>query len=1174
MLKEFNIFDAPLSGRSLVEAGAGTGKTYNIASLYVRVILEKQQLPASILVLTYTEAATAELKQRLRDRIKESIAVLLGGEAKDQFLDEVREKYSSTGIEILQKALYQFDEARISTIHGFCQRILKENSLQFGVNPDFEILTDETELLQEVTDQYWRSFISNSDSPFKIAVQNYMLDQKVSPDSLCTDIRNMLGKHYSEIYPKQESISGFEHVFNELTEVFAEIRKVFKEEYHQLVQVLNSGSLNAKVYNNYKFDYLNEVEQWLQSEITPLTPVNKLELFGSKLQNSVNKNHEVPDFRIHPLVDDYINKASEFELLYSVFLKEAAKTVLSDFEAAKEEQNLLSYQDLLSVVEKGLTSNIHALNEEFRAKFPVALIDEFQDTDPVQYSVFKSIYGESEESCFFMIGDPKQAIYSFRGADIHTYLKAREEADSEQQYSLRYNYRSNPKLIDSVNALFSRSENPFLMEKLEFLPAKFPDSKKPEEGILTHASKEQASIQFLKIDTDLTSKPDVQEQVALSVASEMVELLNGDYSIDGKKILPKDIAVLVRSNKQAQLVRDVLRTREIRSVIKSKESVFQTRECQEMILILSAVSNPVYEDGIRAALSTEALGYSASDIFALLEDEQKWEGVISIVYDLHKKWNEFGFREMIGDLMHKFQVEMNLGEYFDAERRITNFYHLIELLKKAERENGYGPQSLLKFLNKKNSNDSGTPGDEEVIRLESDADLVQIVTIHASKGLEYPIVFCPFLYEGLKTSENSNSKVITFHCKGKPAIDLGTTGDERKEHFQQKVLEDFEDSLRLTYVALTRARTACFVHIAEQSGLEISTLSGLIEGTDVVYERIISKTEKTRAKFDSEVLPILDELSEKSSIQLRDGLITKDTFRNTSSSKSDKFEVLNFARNDLHSIPAISSFSALTEGSSTNVTEAEREGFDYDAISGKSIGHIEVRNRFTLPKGAHTGTLIHNIFEGIDFTKEDEFREVVEKQIDTLGFSAEWTGVLLSLISDSVDHILTDGIRLGDIPEEERLVEMEFHFPMKDISLNSITEIIRGENSNGSGKSVFGFMKGFIDLIFRKDWKYYILDYKSNFLGETIDDYSQEAIREEIIHANYDLQYHIYTVALHRMLSNQLSGYSYEEHFGGVFYLFVRGVDVEEPGTGVFFNKPDASVINSLDALFRQGESV
>ena len=1175
MLRDFEIASVPLVGTSLVEAGAGTGKTYNIASLYVRAIIDKKLTPGNILVLTYTEAATAELRQRLRARIKEAIAVLLGEETKDEFLLNLAQKHGEEAAALLKEALYRFDEARISTIHGFCQHLLKENSLAFGVNPEFEILTDGKELLQEITDRYWRNFISDTRNEFRVALQKYLVEQNLTPDALCADILTISGKKYVTVFPEQHSVDDFKDRFGELKRQFQETSKLLEKEYDQLCRLLESGVLHKGVYNKNIDLYLDNVRAWLKSEITPLAPVDKLDLFGRRMQQSFTKGNEPQPFALNDAVDGLIRLLDEFSEVEAVFLKEASGEIAGDYQRAKEERNLLTYDDLLLKVEKGIRQGNESLAKELRAKFPVALIDEFQDTDPIQYSIFHELYGKDEEHCFFMIGDPKQAIYSFRGADIHTYLKAREQADQEKRYSLRYNYRSSPGMIDAVNRVFECSADPFHMEKLAFTPAKFPGTKDPEKGELKKSGQSIAPLQFLQLETKSTTKGEIREEVAASVASEIVELLTEDHRIDDRQLAPGDIAVLVRFNKQARQVQDVLRGRGIKSVIKSRESVFRSREAGELIIMLSAILDPAFEDGIRAALSTEALGFNASGILELLENESKWDKEVSRFQFLQKRWNQHGFSEMISQMMREYLVEMNLGGFFDAERRITNHYHLVELLKKKEREYHFRPHALVRFLEKKYEDESGTPADEELIRLESDAGLVQIVTMHASKGLEYPVVFCPFLYEGINTSETGHSKLLTFHNEdGEAAIDLGTSGERRTNHRVRKLTEDLQDTLRLSYVALTRSASACFVHVVEGADFQFSPLYALVEDPEHAVQRIGNKVRKIKDKNEEcDLIAKLKELSQQETIELRDGIINTKKVGAASVRQTLDFKILQYSGKDLENFPGITSFSALTGGSSDNGFSLEKPGFDYDAVPGRS-GAFEDRekNRFSLPKGAKTGTLIHHIFEEIDFCDPGTFAPVIKEQVETQGFNPEWGSILEGMINNAVSQKLNDSVRLSDISKTDRLVEMEFHFPLESISYPQLVKIIRGEKSTSDGRSVRGFMKGFIDLVFRKEGRYYILDYKSNHLGDTPGDYTFEALQQEILHADYDLQYHIYTVALHRMLSNLVPGYSYEQHFGGVFYQFVRGINAEIPGSGVFYHKPDVSVINSLDTVFREGK--
>lgn len=1158
--KEFDIFKAPLQGISLVEAGAGTGKTYNIASLFVRCILEKELLPINILVLTYTEAATAELKSRLRNRLKESISVLEGEAPKDTFLEEVKTRFTASDLPHLKEALYKFDEAPVSTIHGFCQRLLKEHPIEFGVSPEFEILTDDSVLLQEIIDEVWREFFDDSESEFEQAFQKFIVDKKYDPDKLKGVLNPILSKPYAKVLPEVKSIEEYASDFEKLRKAFIDIRSSFKEEKMSFEEIVRSGVLYKNSLNAEDRFFLPQFEEWLASENAVLSPYEHIKYFSTYLYERVTKGNKIPDFAFIKKTDNYLKTLDIFLDLESVLIQNVASEVIRKYESEKERNALLTYDDLLQKTEKGLSQDNSELIRLLRKKYPIALIDEFQDTDPIQYSIFKTLYAGNEETALFMIGDPKQAIYKFRGADIYTYLGAQKDVSKELHYSLTYNYRSNPDMIDSVNAVFGYTKHPFILPSLEFNRAQFPTTKDSDQSILTKQGERVEALQFLEVESESTKVDDLRQVVAESTVSELIELLNGDFEIGDNPVKQSDIAILVRKHDQALVIQNLLRESGIKSVIRSRDSVFESPEAGELYMILKAISNLNFEDGIRAALSSEAFGFNASELIRVSNDQEEWEKLLARFEKNNMLWKSRGFSAMAEEMIHLFEVKKNLARHFDAERRITNLNHLIELLRKAEDSQKLSMHSLVRLLKAKRAKPSRNK-DDEMIRLESDEELVQIVTVHASKGLEYPIVFCPYLWDA---SDGRVNFPISFHQNGSNYIELGTNEVLKNEHRLQFQIEELAESVRLMYVALTRAKTACFVHVIGKSSAVTSALAVVSEGSEVVLERIKKK------RSDPQIIEHLKKMSENEAIGYRSALTTKARLNQVEGFAKPILTTKNFTGNNFSQHFSIGSFSSLTESVTAIAFEEEKPGFDYDEIESNQIGDSDgAFNRFHLKKGADVGTMLHNIFEKIVFNDPKSLSSVIREEIGKTGLNDDWFSVIQELVSDSLKQELVEGMSLNKLDQGGYLSEIEFHLPSSSISYQKLIGIIRGAQVSEEETPIHGFLKGYIDLTFRFGGKYYILDYKSNHLGNSFEDYSQEAIEHEIIHSNYDVQYHLYTLALHRMLEQSVSDYDYESHFGGALYLFLRGVNPFEPGSGVFHHKPKKEVILSLDELLK-----
>ncbi len=1162
MSKPLSVFEAPLKGISLVEASAGTGKTYNITSLYVRAILERGLDPSQVLVMTYTEAATAELKFRLRNRLKESLqAIKYGKTANDGFLQNLVSQNYEDAEDKLQSAIDRFDEAAVFTIHGFCSRLLTEYSLQFGVSPNFELLTDQSELLQDCVDEYWRTFIHKAESDSdQLILLDYLTDDGFGPDELKAVVLEVMNQTDSEVIPANYNQKRLYDLVSQLTKKFKEIKYYWEEEGETLEDIYRGDDLNRGIYrkSSQESDWLI-FKEWLSNEKAKIWYSDRLEKFGTKISRSGKKSApDIPELNISKAIDEFMEIADRLKMLKVAFIQESIHQIKDDFEQHKEKSNLITYSDLLELVDKGLKADASGkLAERLSAKYPLALVDEFQDTDPIQYSILKQIYYKRPNAALFMIGDPKQAIYGFRGADIFTYLEAKKDSDDAQSYTLSENHRSNSKMIQGVNELFGQSDSPFLIDGFAFKPAQFPSQKEDSPYIKKKSGAVVNPLQAVKLDEqEYTSKGALEDDIYTAVCNEVLELLSGEYALNDRKVEEKDIAILIRKGFQGEKIQQILREKGLKSVLKSRTSVFETREAVELQLVLKAIRKISNEAGIRAALSTELLGYTAGDIYVLLQNEQKWTGIVQQFVQLKEIWDSQGIEAAFEHLLQEFKVLERLSVFKDSERRITNLMHLSELLAKAQREHRLQGKALLKWMNKKQQY-SGTDSDDEQLRLESDEDLIQITTIHSSKGLQYPIVIYPFLWDS--GADVKSTDILKFHQNGANYIDIsqGISHSDREQYETLTVEQQKAEEVRLAYVALTRSVASNFLFIPNYKKIDQSPLSSILRGTNSAvsqsYDDIISCLD--RCKY----------------IEVRNPADEKPAKQDQKTETVSALKSAQFRRKDLDQYPRMLSYSSLTEGKSHSDS-----AHDYDELFYHFDNKAPITfNRFGFPRGANAGTFLHKIFEDISFNSPKNLEEVITDNLNYYGFEEVWKNTVQRWVEDTLALELGNpSISLSTLDDSDVLKEMEFYFPVHNLQVREMWEMIRQGKPNSSEiRQASGFIKGFIDLIFRTGDRYYILDYKSNHLGDTPADYSSENLSRAIKDSGYDLQYHIYSLALHRFLANREKGYNYEEHFGGVVYLFLRGVDKDKPGSGVFFDKPDYELINQLDRYFKKGEN-
>jgi len=1202
-MKLLEPFDIDLSGINLVEASAGTGKTYNITSLYIRALIEQDITVGKILVVTYTEAATKELKDRLLSRIRESIEVLKSGRVtkkSDDFLENLLDEVDQPqkAVVKLRNAVRMFDEASIYTIHGFCYQALQEQAFKSRAMYDAEMIGDDEELVQEAVDDYWRSWVAQvSANPIKQPLLKLLMDQGNNPDSLADELKNAIGKPYLKVLPEKGHIEGVGSRLKQLQALQNEMKNIWEDERSELLALLSRDEMS-----NYRSNWLSgwfvQMDEIFHGETATINVFDKFERFiQSYIDNSLKKDAvkrgiDPPQHKFFKLADEYWEIAQSLKSYDVLYKKELLNFLRKELIQKKEDLQVLSYDDLLLRLRNALLDKERGsrLASKMRQKYPIALVDEFQDTDPNQYDIFRTIYKDSD-GVLFMIGDPKQSIYGFRGADVYSYIKARRDAPENNRYKLNRNFRSTPQLLLGLNAFWGKHDNPFAVgEDIQYKEVTWGKNEE-EYKKLTEFGTERPPIRFRrlsKLGQDSKNKGDAREEVAEDTAEEINRLLdgghNGDILLGDNKVEAKDIAVLVRTHKQANLMSNALQEYGINSVRHSEQSVFESDEAAQLEQLLKAVAEPGNEILIKTALSLPLTGYTAKQLFAIEEDDEHWPEMLQQFSDWHRMWADKGFSTMYRSMLKKLNIQEYVIAYTDGERRLTNLLHLGELLEEESRKHAEGTRSLLQWLARKRQDTSKNKSDEEQMRLESDEALVKIVTMHKSKGLQYPIVFCPFLWHGPKI-ENKDIP-LEYHDPENPDItyfDLnGKRDPDRSEKRFYKEKEELAENLRLAYVAMTRAEYCLYLSWDFAGDTQFSPLGYMLQDPDQAMALLKNKVgfgSNNNVDWSGDQLhQAIGELCKNHPhlFTLKDG---KEPDHNNKGIKDNddhtkELEAMQFKRSlPLATSYHVSSFSSL----SSWMEEDDPDVPDYDQFMdyGNLEQETDEKNMFTFPKGPQPGTCIHNIFEDY-FSKSEDKYEVIFNQLQLNGIDIEWQNTvsdMLDLVIDKQLHEDIEGLNLSAV-QDRQIPEMEFYYQNEEIETRKLLSIIRNGATpdwENKGRAASGFLKGFIDLTFEFKGKYYLLDYKTNFLGNAISDYGKDELQHEMEEASYDLQYHIYTVGLHRFLKKRLANYSYEEHFGGAFYLFLRGMN-NEGSEGIFFDCPNRKTIVELDKYIRGGD--
>ena len=1170
--------DIALSGVKLVEASAGTGKTYAIGNLYLRMLLGGYSV-AEILVVTFTKAATEELRGRIRQRIADALQALENIQQSrsshtDEFLRLWTGKLTDAGAQLarrqLKLALTSMDEAAIYTIHGFCQRALTEHAFNSQQAFDMEMISDDSLMWQEAIKDWWRI---NTYVMHKAELQAFT----AAVGSLHTLIRlqTPLRKPYVKLTPAcTVNLAEAMQQWQQLEAQFALLAEAWRSNREELEEILRSGGLkqNKAIYKPAGLTALLAVmDSYAASDDYMDFPEAMRNLAVTTLAQALNKKGQNDDAFRHGFFVD-VERVLDAEAAVSAQIRLSALHDASCFAREhvariKQQSGQMAFDDQLVLLERALAHSA-ALAQAIRKRFPVAMIDEFQDTDAVQYGIFQHIYqSDADAACsLIMIGDPKQAIYSFRGGDIFAYIKAKQDADDH--YTLDTNWRSSPGLIRAVNHLFSLRADAFIYADIPFEAVKACDKAAP---LLCRGGREVTPLTVWQLPLDANGKAmrksDLIPLLHAQTANEIVRLLadsrKGQLTLAGKPVEPGDIAVLVRGHAEASGLREALGERGIAAVAAGRNHVFESDEASGLKSLLAAVVDCKDASLLRQALASSLLGMSYGDIHQSVHSDQQWLEWTVRVDELHQTWARRGFMPMFQQMQRMLGVGEHLAYAGRGERRLTNLLHLGELLQQATQSIS-GMEALLVWFEQQLSDASSTEDTE--LRLENDAALVSIVTIHSSKGLEYPIVFLPYMWSCRPHRHSADLLPYYDEAAGCRCFDAA----ENNAHLWQAEKERLAEDVRLSYVALTRACSKVYMawgnasfKVGSYYDSGSTALGWLLHHGQQVEDLAAATPRAFRAggaEVAAELRAIADASEHSIAVQELSSLLPEMVCLAAEGEEVAELKPAGF-KAKLSENWRISSFTGLTRDVHQLVSPPKQ------VESADAIFHV--------PAGSQTGLFLHALFEQLDFQACDIDAFVQHfsmRNAVRYGLEAEHYSSIQGWVSECLHTALNaDGLRLADIAVAQRLNELPFDFSLRcmDIPcLNQMLEQYAGrvlqpiqEHHNYSG-----YMTGIIDLVFEHEGQYYLADYKSNHLGYTLDAYAPELLQQAVYDRRYDLQYLIYTLALHRYLKLRLPDYDYDQHIGGVYYLFLRGMR-RASGTeyGVFYDKPEQALIEALD---------
>lgn len=1226
----------PLHGQRLIEASAGTGKTFTIAALYVRLVLGhgdsetgfgRALLPPDILVVTFTNAATRELRDRIRSRLANAARVFRGLAEPDPFLqqllaapDYADESAKSQAAHLLEQAAEWMDEAAVFTIHSWCQRMLTQHAFDTGSLFRQQLEQDDSELLVEMARDYWRSWCYT----LPPAAAEALSDLATDPDGLLQAIKPLLQPGEQEVRFQGLAVADVVSPSDYATRLDAwlphkqrleqQARDLWRSE-REALETLLSEAVEQKILSNASYkpaslaDRFAELAAW--TEGSPLASDRLAHFAKAKLTEKTAKKHQgrTPEHPVFDLLQALVDYLDEVPPVQPVQLH-AARWIQKRFEHARERAAALGFNDMLSRLDAALQSEGgDHLADTIRQQYPVALIDEFQDTDPLQYRIFRRVYADKEAEkvrrALLMIGDPKQAIYAFRGADIHTYLQARQDTIGHH-YTLGCNFRSSSALVEAVNRLFSHAESEqprgaFRFARdgdnpLPFIPVEANGRKDVFE---VDGMRQAALTHWLMTGEDNgINIGDYRQQQAEHCASEICRLLAlaqqqraGFRTEDGtlKVLKPSDIAILVRSGSEAKVVREALEQRSVRSVYLSDQaSVYASSEAEDLWRWLRACAEPEQPERLHAALATTTLDLAYAELEQLNRDEQRWEQEVACFRDLHDIWQRQGVLPMVRHLLDVFELPSRLLQSPGGERVLTNILHLAELLQAASSQLE-GELALIRYLQEQILDNHNT-SDEHIMRLESDADLVQVVTIHKSKGLEYPLVFLPFICSYREVTADGGS--YRYQSGGTTVLELDTTDKDAKTAADA---ERLQEDLRLLYVALTRTVHACWLGVAaikrnRSLCVHKSAFGQLLGCADKTDSAMLEAALRPLAKEGIVEVNAPPPVMTDTLVSVGGGVVMTQARSCERAVAGDRWWIASYSA--ISQLQGRRHAEAVVAGEDVVETardETARESRDEASVTSAVVEFAYDPHHFW--KGPQAGTFLHGILE---WAAEQGFAlmagdtEARQVYLAPRCQRREWQP-WLPVLDRWLEQLLTTRLPLGDSAPaladlSDYQAELEFWFEVAEIPVERLDRLISrhilpGHPRPGLAPQMLGGMlKGFIDLVFMHEGCYWVADYKSNWLGADDSHYSLEAMQASVLEKRYDVQYVLYLVALHRLLKARMPGYAddpvggYQQHVGGALYLFLRGIG-EAQWHGCCVDRPDAELIDMLDRLLA-GEEV
>jgi len=1160
MSLSFDWKNAALDKSMSLEASAGTGKTYTLERLVYRFIVEKELPLESILVVTFTNKATRELEERIR-----------------KLLWDQWKKAEGREEELLRRACMDFDNASIYTIHSFCKWVLSSFAFEMGIPFSTEMRQDQGIQREELRDWFRRNQYK-ADLLMQGAFRIAMLSGDF--EALLGELLQLQTKYATlsqgKIIPDERCDEAFLRYFEEgeAHPLIQGCRKWLKEldRNHLPKQFKEEGVWEAKSRKTAP----KALRPWLELEKISFDPDWILQNSDALFENLRCGLVEGTS----PFAQAHRELAGEVEKLDHLWGSSWSHTLILRFklrlledlhrrrEAGWKDLRVYRYDDLIDGVHRALCGEEEGeeLLCSLRERFSLLLIDEFQDTDQRQWDIFSRIFTGSSRQQFVLIGDPKQSIYRFRGADLNVYFKAVESVPPEQRFQLGSNYRSTPSLVELFNHLFDPLFN-HQNHSIRYLPV---EAGAPDTPSIHLEGEELPALRFIRLESHEKSNVGLlREQWMEAIADEAARLLQQGCRLEGRPLNAGDMAILMEDNPSCLKMQSRLQARGIPSVVSSERTIFNSPAFDILQHFLIFLANPSDRNTLRYLLLSPLFGLTAQELVDVEAGEglerislqaRLWTAQNAALEELFELLGNCGkdLAEYIDHPEAKSMLERPALERLlvrkDGERLYTDILHLLDLFQREKSRNSLDFHGLA-YLAESKELQARLEGETQV-RLEKEGQVVQIMTHHSSKGLQFPLVF---FSGGLKTSSRKQ-EFISYTQNSQ----LHYSALYGKEEQAQAEEEAWLERIKLYYVAFTRAKShlylplfprwekalisrmyRCFLGEGDGSTPQDNSSEALLEALMRDYPRQVDCRDYTGAAVAPLPRPEEDTLE-----------------------PARLLEAPFSGR-----CPSMSSFSALTRGPHVKelvLPEDLNPDSGEDPLQEEELPESLQKRARDLPGGADLGNLVHSCFEEMDFSwagasgdqdRLDTLLAELSRSWFTPAWYLQWKDPLKEMVLNALNYPLEElgGLCLYNLPAQQKRHELEFHMANRGGSIH-----LGGERWNIEP----GFLKGFLDLIFLWEGKYYILDWKttSNPEHPAQGGYSRDILDSLMTHHHYPLQAMIYWSALSRYL-RQIQGDRFRpESMGGIYYFFLRGMDT--PGEGVWFHRPDDRELEEFESTF------